>query len=165
MRGLIRFKSTSLIGFTLLLLNTWGCLPATYDNMNKIRFTTIGKIPIIEGKINGKRALFIVDTGASCSILNQTGSVHFGFGYLTHAGQNVYGLGGNAKINQVVNCAVEFGPLKIRNLTFRTNPLDYLTEAIREHEKIEIAGIIGSDIFNRYGITIDFKHNLICFNR
>jgi hypothetical protein len=165
MRGLLHLQGTRLTLFTLTLLSAWGCLPATYDNVTKMRFSTVGKIPVVSGKINGKNAYFIIDTGASCSILNQSGSVHYGFAHLAHAGDQVTGLGGKVDIHQAVNCLVEFGPLKLRHMSFRTKNLDYLTDIIKQQESITIDGIIGSDILNRYGISIDFKHNLICFNQ
>jgi hypothetical protein len=165
MRGIFTLPGTRWIVLSLILLHAWGCLPATYDNMSKMRFSTVGKIPVVQGRINGKRAFFIIDTGASCSILNESGSLHFGFGTYALVNHRLTGLGGNTNINQAVNCVVEFGPLRIAHRTFRTRQLDHITDLIKQNENIEIAGILGSDIFNRYGITIDFKHNLICFNQ
>jgi hypothetical protein len=125
----------------------------------------VGKIPVVQGRINGKRAFFLIDTGASCSLLNESASPHFGFGSFVLVDHQLTGLGGRANFNQAVDCLVEFGPLRITHRAFRTRNLDHLAEAIKQSESIEVAGIIGSDIFNQYGITIDFKHNLICFNR
>jgi hypothetical protein len=147
----------------LLMLS--GCLSTTYyiDDIPQLRFTTIGRIPVVEGKINGKRAYFIIDTGASCSILNQSVSERFGFKCFLKVDEHVVGLGGEAKMNHAFNCVVEFGPLNLKNVIFRAKQMDSFVSVIQTHENIEIAGIIGSDIFNRYGIAINFKSNTITF--
>jgi hypothetical protein len=153
----------AMFGVAALLMMS-GCLTSTYvRNTNQLRFTTIGRIPVIEGKINGKRAYFIIDTGASCSILNQSVSDRFGFKSFVKIDEHVMGLGGEAKMNHAFNCHVEVGPLKLNNIVFRTKHMDSFVSVIQTHENIEIAGIIGSDIFNRYGIAINFKSNTITF--
>lgn len=36
----------------------------------KAKFVTVDKIPIVKGKINGKDALFIIDSGSSISVID-----------------------------------------------------------------------------------------------
>lgn len=129
-----------------------------------VTFRTIKKIPVIEGKINGKRALFIVDTGASVSILNESLSKRFGFKYVsTPSSQRVLGLGGDAAVRLAFNCDVEFGDIRVSGIRFHSQPLGEVVKAIREHEQIEIAGIIGGNIIQRYGITINYRNSTISF--
>jgi hypothetical protein len=165
MKSKITLLSTRWVVLPLIFFHAWGCLPAKYHDVSKIRFFQVGKIPVIQGKINGKSAFFIIDTGASCSILNESAALRFGFGSYALGDYHLTGLGGNAKINQAINCTVEIGPLTITHRKFRARDLDELAQIIKRDENIEIAGILGSDILNQYGLTIDFKHSLICFNR
>lgn len=156
------YRLCASMGFLLLA----GCIPASKLAAieQRIRFFTISEIPVIEGRINGKQAYFIVDTGASCSILNESRSQQFGFTFKNrNAADLVTGLGGEAVISLVYNCQIELGPLKIRSITFHAKPIDYLTRLIHNNEKIDVAGIIGSDILNRYDIIIDFGANAIRF--
>lgn len=152
-----------MLGIAVLLMLSSCMSTARLSENKQLRFTTVGRIPVVEGKINGKRAYFIIDTGASCSILNQSVSDRFGFKSFIRNDEHVMGLHGEAKINQAFNCKVEVGPLKLSNVVFRTKHMDSFVSVIQSHENIEIAGIIGSDIFNRYGIAINFKSNTISF--
>jgi predicted aspartyl protease len=159
----IQYARLAMLGVAALLMLS-GCAPKAYlSDIKQLRFTTIGRIPVIEGKINGKRAYFIIDTGASCSILNQSVSERFGFKSFARDDEHVMALEGQAKMNHAFNCIVEVGPLRLKNVIFRTKCMDSFVNVIQTHENIEIAGIIGSDIFNRYGIAINFRSNTITF--
>ena len=158
-----RHASLVLLNFTLLLL-LWGCSPTAYvPNLNCMYFKTVSRIPVAEVKINGKRAFFIIDTGASCSILNESVSEHFGFRYGIKRDDHVFGLAGTAQMHRAFNCSVEFGPLDLTHTTFRTKHMDDIVSLIKQHENIEIAGIIGSDVLNHYRVAIDFKRSTISF--
>lgn len=159
----ISYAYRVMLGLAVLLMLGSCASTATLRENKQLRFTTVGRIPVVEGKINGKRAYFIIDTGASCSILNQSVSDRFGFKSFIKNDDHVMGLHGEAKINQAFNCTVEMGPLKLNNVIFRTKHMDSFVSVIQTHENIEIAGIIGSDIFNRYGIAINFKSNTLSF--
>ena len=77
--------------------------------------------------------------------------------------QHIVGFTGLARISPVKNCIVELGVLTIRNVSFKTRDLNDLAKVIRQHENIEIAGILGADFFSRYCIKIDFRRNLISY--
>jgi hypothetical protein len=159
----IRYVKWLVISAAIMPL-MYGCLPTKSSNaVSQLKFITIKHIPVVEGRINGKRAYFIIDTGASCSILNQSVADRFGFKFFAAVNGNVAGFGGTAKISQVFNCVIEFGPLRIGNVPFHTRQMDDLASVIWDQEFIEIAGIIGSDIFKRYEIGIDYKTNTITF--
>jgi hypothetical protein len=129
----------------------------------ELKFQTVGRIPVITGSINGKRAYFIIDTGASISMVNESEANHFGFTCFTMAAQNVVGFGGECRTSEAFNCKVAFGPLVIKGITFRTRPMGDFVNVIQQHENISIAGIIGADVLNRYKIAIDFSNNTLSF--
>jgi hypothetical protein len=66
-------------------------------------------------------------------------------------------------MHKAFDCVVEVGPLRLQHGVFRTRQLQELASAIRKHDEVDIAGIIGSDIFNKYRMSIDFKRNTILF--
>lgn len=140
-----------------------GCVTTGNLDLNHLHFRKIGRIPVVEGKINGKKAYFIIDTGASVSILNDLVSDKFGFRSIDCREQSVLGLGGHARLKDAVHAVVEFGPLRIKNVTFRTKHMADFVAMIKRDENVEIAGIIGGDVFDMYNITIDFKKNRISF--
>lgn len=148
---------------TVLVLLAVACVSSSdLQTENQISFRKVGKIPVVEGRINGKKAYFIIDTGASISVLNQSASAHFGFTAL-ECSDHITGFTGQASLREVKNCIVEIGIIRIRNVSFRTRCLNELMITIRNHEGIEIAGIIGSDVFARYHMTIDFRRSKIFF--
>jgi hypothetical protein len=148
-----------------LVLLSGSCHPVSQiRTVTNVRFFKIGQIPVIEGTINGKSAYFIIDTGASCSILNESRATEYGFTFNSvHTNDHLTGLSGDVKINRALDCDIEIGPLKIKNVIFHSRSIDFLIKVVQENGNINLAGIIGSDILNRYNITIDFKKNLISF--
>jgi predicted aspartyl protease len=149
----------------VLVLLSGSCRPVSQiRTVTSVRFFKIGQIPVVEGTINGKSAYFVIDTGASCTILDESKAEHYGFTFNSnHTNDHVTALGGEVKINRALDCIIEIGPLKIKNVAFRTKSIDFLIRVIQENEHINLAGIIGSDILNRYSIIIDFKKNFISF--
>jgi hypothetical protein len=156
-----KITAAMLLKFVVLVLLS-GCATSREAD-SWMYFTTIGRIPVIEGKINGKRAFFIIDTGASCSILDEGVSEKFGFNFGARADERVHSLAGEARMHKAFDCVVEVGPLRLQHGVFRTRQLQELASAIRKHDEVDIAGIIGSDIFNKYRMSIDFKRNTILF--
>ena len=159
--GIVRLLLASIM-VTLASCSTFNYTHTT----TQLPFQKIGAIPIINGRINGKPAVFIVDTGASISILDESLADYFGFRRVSHpeaANQNIIGLGGESEYREAYNYKVELGSLVVRGVIFRTNQLTALTRIIKMREKIIIAGIIGSDVLNRYRVSIDFSNNLLSF--
>jgi hypothetical protein len=158
----IRFAQWVLLKLgTLLML---GCASTgSLDTINQLHFKTIGRIPVIEGTLNGKRAFFIIDTGASVSLLDESVSDHFGFKVICRINHQVEGLGGSARLSQAFNYRVQLGTLNIKNIQFHTKNMSDFVAVIRESENIDIAGIIGSDVFDRYKIAIDYRRNTISY--
>src|SRR5690349_20974148 len=71
------------------------CAQAEYSFIEKeISFETVGCIPIVKGTINGKSTFFIIDTGASITMLNESDADHFGFRSHADERQHLVGFGG-----------------------------------------------------------------------
>jgi hypothetical protein len=148
----------------VLIILASGCMSLQVGgNISYLRFMEIGKIPVIEGTINGKKAMFIVDTGASCSVLNESVSYDFDFDLKPGVNDFVFGLTGESKLRQAMNCEVQLGPLQIRNHIFKTKDMVAIVSAIQLNEHITVDGIIGADILDKYSITIDFANNILAF--
>jgi predicted aspartyl protease len=138
------------------------CRPATRTNQS-INFFSIVHIPVVEGRINGKVAFFIVDTGASCSILNESVAKHYGFKTMLVQDEHLMGLNGTARMKTAYDYSITLSVLKIKGVTFRTRKIDELVDVIKNNESIAIAGIIGSDVLKKYQMGIDFRTNKISF--
>ena len=165
--SLRNYKYGFLIVSLLLIIS--GCSSsgniAAEKEYHFIRFQKIGnRIPVIKVRLNDREAWFIVDTGASYSLLNISEMEHFGFSTGIHqkAGRNhVKGLGGKLALYDTFRCEVELGNLAIKYIQWKSGDISELCSTIRQNENIRIAGIIGSDLLLKYGININFEERTL----
>jgi hypothetical protein len=125
-----------------------------------VSFRMVNRIPVVSGRINGKQAWFIVDTGASVSVLNASEARHFGFhvaNTVYHEARSINGLGGRSNIYEVSGCDLEIGQLPLKYIAWQGQDMHALFQAIHDNEEIRIAGIIGSDVLSKYHISIHYN--------
>lgn len=131
-----------------------------------IPFRLIGVgIPIIKGTLNDKDAWFIVDTGASASLVNMAVAGDFGipdFKNFYVENREINGLGGRRAFESV-SCRIGLGPLHIRKEVLKSKDLNGFFDAIRVAESLTIAGILGSDILLRYRMVLDYDNGTISY--
>ncbi|HEX8354556.1 MAG TPA: aspartyl protease family protein [Pyrinomonadaceae bacterium] len=102
---------------------------------------------------------FIVDTGASISVVSQALADRHGLGRYAQGGLiKVYGAAGLAdNIQTLLLPRVELGPYAWKNVYAAVLDL----EPINETAGFEQTGIIGGNILSRYRVTFDFSRGLI----
>lgn len=125
-----------------------------------VSFRMVNRIPVVNGRINGKQAWFIVDTGASVSVLNAGEAEHFGFrvaNTIHQQGRAINGLGGRSNVYAVSGCDLAIGHLPLKYIAWHSQDMHALFSAIHENEEIRIAGIIGSDVLSKYHISIHYN--------
>ncbi len=154
----------------LLLSVLWSCSPvhtARHEPaVRSVNFYTVGKIPIIKTRLNGKQAYFIVDTGASVSILNETEAEYYGFTVMNadvYATTEVMGFNGSAPTGRVNTCTIEIGDVAIKYGNFRSKNMQDFAYILQKNENIRLAGILGADLMNRYSMSINFMDKTISF--
>jgi hypothetical protein len=142
--------------FLILSFITLSCVESSE---REIPFYDNSKVPIIEGILNNKKAYFIVDSGASISILDINQSKEYSFDCLDLE-NTVVGFGGKSTYYTLSNVNVD---LKlIPTITeFKGNDLKLLVKIIDKHSHVKIVGILGSDIFKKNGIQINYSTNSI----
>lgn len=166
----VRFESLhfSVIAATLLLLLT-GCSsirqPGTEPPPRSVVFHTIGRIPVIEARLNGKPARFIIDTGASVSILNAGEAAFYGFEVFNQedAGVDVAGFSGISRIQSTGRCIIEIGDLKITHLRFKSRDMHDFAAVLYPSGEARVAGILGGDLLAYYQMRIDFVDRKVFF--
>jgi len=157
----------------LLFLLTISLFSCAHDiNLSKakseknqiIRFKRIaGRIPVISATLNGKPAYFIIDTGASVSVLNEPEAKSYGFIVGANDDVNVTGFTGTSNMRRVVNCTLQVGTLKITHIRFSCKNINELVTVVYGNENIKISGILGSDLLGQYRMQIDFMNQTISF--
>jgi len=125
----------------------------------EIPFYNNSKVPIIEGILNGKKAYFIVDSGASISILDINQSREYSFNCLDLE-NTVVGFGGKSTYYTLSNVNVDLKLIPTIS-EFKGNDLKLLVKTIDKHTNVKIVGILGSDIFKKNEIQIDYFTNSI----
>jgi len=148
------------------------CSPvrSLYENEETphVPFRTHGGIPLIKAKLNGKTAHFIVDTGASISLLNEGEAEYFGFQTRQDELYNevcVTDLNGTTTANRVSPCVLELGALTVRSHHFKSRDMVEFSRPFMEQEGIRIGGILGSDLMAFYRLQIDYKNHVILFKK
>ena len=124
-----------------------------------VKFISANKIPVVEGTINGKRAYFIVDSGASLSVLDINQDRKYSFDSYP-INEEAEGYGGAAKFYEVQAVDIRIGG-KYLHARFRSQNLSNIVEIIRQHEGIYISGILGSDVWKDLDAVIDYKSRTI----
>lgn len=131
-----------------------------------IPFGTIGhRIPVIKAILNEKNAWFIVDTGASITLLNATAAQHFGFSMHNSHGElmELTGFSDNLMLSKTSFCRIEIGHLKIGQSMYRSHEMNALFTTIEKQENIRIAGVLGSDILARYRMNVNYETRTLSY--
>lgn len=116
--------------------------------------TTTG-VPIVKAKINDKKAYFIVDSGATSSLIALEVCNDYGVIVQT-ASQNITGIGSNTKMYQC-NAIISLGDINISPV--KATSLANLIKSVKSRCFIKIAGVIGTDSMSENKLIIDYSNN------
>lgn len=104
---------------------------------------------------NNKKFYFIVDTGSSNCVLNKKMLDKFVYEKLNTSG-SVYGIEGNTVETESVKLE-----LSTKNHTmsddFLVLDIPAFDNMSRQHNNIQIAGILGGTFLSKYGFIVDYK--------
>ncbi len=110
-------------------------------------------------KVNGNKVWFIVDTGASGSVVDKDYySAKLVSKYKTIK-QEVHGLHSTQAESYVGKLkTLEIGKLMLNNISIACIDLNHVNNAYKQRKlKLKISGIVGSDLLLKHGIIIDYK--------
>lgn len=138
----------------------------TENDYYVIPFRMVGSsIPVVKATLNGKDAWFIVDTGASATLLNMALSQYFGISPYRDRYRGdieINGLGGSMSFESAI-CKIKIGQITIHHAALKSKDLNGLFAAINKRENMEIAGILGSDILLRCRINVNYDSQTLSF--
>lgn len=121
------------------------------------------KLPIIEASLNGKPAHFILDSGATFSVLNLKDKDAFGFDSEEDDENEAVGYGGQAAFEKAKYVEVSIGGVKLTG-DFNAQDLSKIVGVIKSNEGVTVNGIIGVNFFTSYGFILDFKNYKVTIN-
>lgn len=123
--------------------------------INPISFSMGKGVPIIEIKINGKKAKLLIDTGASLNILAKEDSRNYKFNvYSLRNASEITGIGGTKQMLGVSKAKITIDDVDYR-IPFKSISLRIVKR------KLGIVGIIGSRWLNQQDYVIDYNTNTI----
>jgi len=126
-----------------------------------VEFRSVAQVPIIEGALNNKKAYYIIDSGASFSVLDESQSGDYNFiSYENPEYGSGVGYGGVARFKQAENVNASIGGVRI-NTTFRSQNLSAISNYLNKQNGVRIVGIIGCDWLKADKIVIDFRDNTL----
>ena len=122
---------------------------------------------LIKGKINGKNAYFLLDTGASYTVLHSKSAKHFDFNIFQSSSNNRNSTSINNKASfkrdTAIDVMLDFGQPSYKQAYYSQN-LTPVINHVFSISKIRITGIIGTDLLKQYGCTVDIGNKVLRFN-
>ena len=113
--------------------------------------------------INGKKALLIIDTGASRSVFDETRIIDFiGHSNLAEHDKLSTGLGTNTMTSKKVMLdTLDLNGLILNNYEATLLNLHHVNESYQKIGLAPIDGILGGDILMNYKAVIDYKNEVL----
>ena len=111
------------------------------------------RVPFVYATINGQRELFLIDTGASVSMLDKTFCDDAGI-YYADSEVEIIGVNG-ASIPQKLTGRI---PFQLDSIPYSARFSVQDMTSLRRAAGRNIKGLIGSDVLSEYHISIDFKN-------
>lgn len=109
----------------------------------------------IKGLVNGKKVLFIVDTGASGSVIDENWLEKLSL-KRSKGTQKTGGLGtSNVKATVIKKLEIELGGKLFKTRKAMCLDLSHVNKTLKKSGAKPIAGIIGADILKKYKGVID----------
>lgn len=114
---------------------------------------------IIEGIVNGKAANFLIDTGASVGLIDDTKVKEYNLNVGKRFNGTLVGAGGEMRNIRYCNTFVNVGGKDIAQ--FLIADISGVVKSIKRETGIEILGIISLPQMKMMGMNVDSNDNLI----
>lgn len=157
--------SISILALTILS----GCsreLDISDDEPNtSVDFEMYHNIIIVEAYVNSKWSKFIIDTGASVSLLDFTQSKKYNFSYSVDTDHRLTGFGGRSRLMRTseVSFALK-GAFRDRSFSFSASDLSGLNSILSKSQQ-RVLGILGNDFLESHGAIIDYQKKKLLMAR
>lgn len=114
---------------------------------------------IVEGKVNGKTANFLIDTGASVALVDDTQINKYGLSIGKRYNGTIVGAGGEMRDVRYCNTFVEIGDKMLSQ--FLIADINGVVKSIKKETGVEILGIISLPQMKFANMNIDANDSLI----
>jgi hypothetical protein len=116
---------------------------------------------LVEARLNGRDGLFVLDTGANVSVIDDDHVATFGLGgSAVRRGAGV-AIGGAVPARQVAIEGLELGGVPVRQRRMVVADVGNLMAAMRPLAGGAVHGLIGQDVLNEHRAVIDMEGPLL----
>lgn len=128
------------------------------QSYQKVKLTTYKSGHIVfDLMLNEKSALFLLDTGASGTILSDTCIEKFDL-KLEDSEESATGAGANnLKLQKSLANTIQIKDKKITSIDLFVMDLEHVNQAMLEIGHLAIDGVLGADFLNQFHVVIDYK--------
>ena len=129
-----------------------------------LQFQVWDNIIYLDVKVNGKKARFIVDTGAALSLIDINQSKRYGFKVFEGNHTNfIQGFASQSQLYNTSSVRVQYQDLDLNRIKFWGFDLSHLNDFLQPRY-IKILGVLGSDYLAREKAIIDYGHRAVVLN-
>lgn len=116
----------------------------------------------LNAKINGVSGSFILDTGASHTVIDDLAAEKFALTFSSRASKDAGGLGESAmKTRKCTGNVIEIKGLKLQKAVLIAIDLSHVNNALAKSRSEKIDGVIGADILKKHKALIDYSEKAL----
>lgn len=116
----------------------------------------------VNARINGVKGNFIVDTGASHTVIDENSGEKFKLKFSRGASKTAGGLGtSELQTRRSTGNKMEIKDFEIERFPLTALSLEHVNNALEKHGSPKIDGVIGADILKKHSAIIDYKGKAI----
>lgn len=145
----------------------WKFRKETVSKKNALDFKSgfdLTEIPVVTFFQDGKKINFVLDTGASSSVLNASAADSLKLKYtIAKEISTLFGIEGNKQVHPTIIVPMTYKNLKFE-VPFLAKDMDKCFAHVKKENGVTIHGMLGSDFFNKYKYVIDFNE-LIAYSK
>jgi predicted aspartyl protease len=115
--------------------------------------------PYIRTKINGREAIFVIDTGSGFTVISKEAAKKFKVSEIARGGHS-QGVGGTGKFSIVYGLlkSIELGDIKLKSVPCFIRPFHVDKHADKD---FQADGFIGLSVLSHFLTELDYKNNVI----
>ncbi len=116
---------------------------------------------VVEVRLNGRPATFVLDTGANATVLHADHAEDFALSERATARGGAIGIGGPMAARQVRIESFAIGDVPTRQRRIMTTNLSQLTETLAPLAGRPIHGIVGQDVMKEHRAVVDVDGSVV----